>query len=134
MPSIDMDVNEKADDSSKVASSEFSDKEHEILNKQLQIPEVAVGYAALYRFASREETAILFFCSVLAAGAGVVMPLMTVCAEPTFSASSLNCETDWKDHFWTICGFILTLSFGRNHDLSLQSPDQRICGLLPLSR
>ena len=76
-----MDPNEKSDDGAKLASSGLTDEEHELLSKQLRIPDVSIGYRALYRYASKEEIFLICFCSLVAAGAGLAMPLMTVRAE-----------------------------------------------------
>ncbi|RMZ76427.1 hypothetical protein DV737_g4809, partial [Chaetothyriales sp. CBS 132003] len=73
-----MDSIEKAEDRPKSHSSDRDNEELEILDKQLRISDTAVGYTTLYRYATGRDQVIICLCSIVAAGSGVVMPLMTI--------------------------------------------------------
>jgi ATP-binding cassette subfamily B (MDR/TAP) protein 1 len=57
---------------------DLSDHEREIIEQQLRVPEVAVSYGTLYRYANGRDILLLSIGSICAIGAGVVTPLMTV--------------------------------------------------------
>jgi ATP-binding cassette, subfamily B (MDR/TAP), member 1 len=54
--------------------------EHErvILKRQVDVPEVKVGYFTLYRYATKMDVLILIIAGICAIGGGAAMPLMTV--------------------------------------------------------
>lgn len=56
----------------------FDDREREVIQSQLRMPEVNVGYRTLYRYASGRDILVMSVCSFCATVAGSVMPLMTV--------------------------------------------------------
>jgi hypothetical protein len=55
--------------------------EKEIVQKQIEVPEVAPGYWTLFRFAGPLEWAVFCWRCVCAVAAGAAMPLMTVRVE-----------------------------------------------------
>lgn len=56
--------------------------EHErsILRRQIDVPEVKIGYFSLYRYANKMDLTILLISSICTIAAGAAMPLMTVSA------------------------------------------------------
>jgi ATP-binding cassette subfamily B (MDR/TAP) protein 1 len=56
----------------------FDDREREVIQSQLRVPVVNVGYRTLYRYASGTDILVMSVCSFCAAVAGAVLPLMTV--------------------------------------------------------
>ncbi|KAF1811980.1 P-loop containing nucleoside triphosphate hydrolase protein [Eremomyces bilateralis CBS 781.70] len=54
------------------------DHERAILKRQLDTPDVQVGYTALYRYATRNDLIILVVSAIMAIGAGAALPLMTI--------------------------------------------------------
>ncbi|KAF3926092.1 hypothetical protein ABW20_dc0110077 [Dactylellina cionopaga] len=52
--------------------------EAEILKRQIEVPDNKIGYFALYRYATRADYIMLFFCHFASIAAGSVLPLMTV--------------------------------------------------------
>jgi ATP-binding cassette, subfamily B (MDR/TAP), member 1 len=56
----------------------LNEDEKAIIEDQLHIPEVKVGYFSLYRYANKKEIAIMLVSLIAAIVAGAVLPLMTV--------------------------------------------------------
>ena len=56
----------------------LNEDEKAIIEDQLHIPEVKVGYFSLYRYANKKEIAIMLVSLIAAIIAGAVLPLMTV--------------------------------------------------------
>lgn len=54
------------------------DHERAILKRQIDVPEVKIGYFSLYRYATKMDLTILVIASICAIAAGAAMPLMTV--------------------------------------------------------
>jgi ATP-binding cassette, subfamily B (MDR/TAP), member 1 len=54
------------------------DHEREILKRQVDEPEVKVGFFTLYRYTTRLDILILIVSSITTIAAGAAMPLMTV--------------------------------------------------------
>ena len=52
--------------------------EAEILKRQVVMPEVKAGVAALYRYSNRKDVAIIIISTIAAIASGAAMPLMTV--------------------------------------------------------
>ena len=50
----------------------------DILERQIALPEIQVSQRMLYRYATKNDIAILVISTVCAIAAGVTMPLMTV--------------------------------------------------------
>lgn len=53
-------------------------QEAAILKRQVETPDVKVGLATLYRYATRIDLILLFIGSVCSIASGVIMPLMTI--------------------------------------------------------
>ena len=72
-------ANEK-EESEKTRNSALllNEDEKAIIEDQLHIPEVKVGYFSLYRYANKKEIAIMLVSLIAAIVAGAVLPLMTV--------------------------------------------------------
>jgi hypothetical protein len=67
--------------------------EKAILHKQVDVPEVKVGYFSLYRYCTKWDWVIWgisCFCTIVA---GAAMPLMTVCIQPPIPISIEADET-----------------------------------------
>src|SRR5215469_12223111 len=62
------------------------DHEKEILKRQVDIPDVKVGYFTLYRYATKMDILIIIISTICTIAAGVGIPLMTVRLEITHSA------------------------------------------------
>jgi len=72
-------ANEKEESEKTRNSAQLLDEnEKAIIEDQLHIPEVKVGYFSLYRYANKKEIAIMLVSSIAAIAAGAVLPLMTV--------------------------------------------------------
>ncbi|XTI94332.1 leptomycin B resistance protein pmd1 [Cenococcum geophilum] len=56
----------------------LNEDEKAIIEDQLHIPEVKVGYLSLYRYANKKEIAIMLVSLMAAIVAGAVLPLMTL--------------------------------------------------------
>lgn len=56
----------------------LSEKEKEIINRELALPSVNVSYRMLFRYASRTDLIILLVSVAFSAASGAIMPLMTV--------------------------------------------------------
>ena len=69
---------EKGHDEKEDALRRFDDREREVIQSQLRMPVVNVGYRTLYRYASGTDILVISFCSFCATVAGAVLPLMTV--------------------------------------------------------
>lgn len=54
--------------------------EKDILKKQLDAPEVKIGFFGLYRYANRMDILILVISAICAIAAGAALPLFTVSA------------------------------------------------------
>ena len=65
------------------AWAHLPEHEKEIIKKQLVVPEVKVNYRTLYRYATRNDMIIVAVSIVMAIAGGAVMPLMTVCRQPS---------------------------------------------------
>ena len=61
------------------AFAHLPDDERDIVKKQLDIPPVKVKFTTLYRYATKNDLAILVISAICAIVGGAVMPLMTVC-------------------------------------------------------
>ena len=59
------------------------ENEREIVKRQLEIPDVAVSFRTLYRYATRNDMLIVWLSAVCAIAGGAVLPLMTVSLENT---------------------------------------------------
>lgn len=60
------------------AYAHLPDHEKEIVKRQLDVPAVKVGFATLYRYATRNDMIIIVISAICAIAGGAVMPLMTV--------------------------------------------------------
>jgi hypothetical protein len=54
------------------------DLEREVLEQQLKVSTVEVGYASLYRYATGKDIFVIIASSLSSIAAGAVLPLMTV--------------------------------------------------------
>ena len=61
-----------------VALEHLPPHEREIIKRQLDVPDVKVGYLTLFRYATGKDLFVLAAASLCAVAGGVVMPLMTV--------------------------------------------------------
>lgn len=59
--------------------SHLPQHEQDILRRQVEVPEVSVGYFTLFRYATFIDKCILFVSCICTVAAGAAMPLMTVC-------------------------------------------------------
>ena len=71
-------ANEKDSEKTRNSAQLLNEDEKAIIEDQLHIPEVKVGYFSLYRYANKKEIAIMLVSSIAAIAAGAVLPLMTV--------------------------------------------------------
>lgn len=60
------------------AYAHLPDHEKKIVKRQLDIPAVKVGFATLYRYATRNDIIIIVISAFCAIAGGAVLPLMTV--------------------------------------------------------
>ncbi|KAL8908502.1 MAG: hypothetical protein Q9171_005420 [Xanthocarpia ochracea] len=60
------------------AYAHLPSQEREIVKRQLDIPQVAVKFTTLYRYATRNDLIIIVISAIAAIAGGAVMPLMTV--------------------------------------------------------
>lgn len=58
----------------------LSEGEKEIINRQLEAPQLTIGYFALFRYAKMNEAIIMVIALAASIAAGATMPLMTVCS------------------------------------------------------
>jgi ATP-binding cassette, subfamily B (MDR/TAP), member 1 len=58
--------------------SHLPEHERVILKRQVDVPEVKIGYFTLYRYATKIDVLILIIAGISAIGGGAAMPLMTV--------------------------------------------------------
>ena len=65
------------------AFAHLPEHEQAILKKQVDIPDVAVSFKTLYRYATRWDMFLVGLACFCAIGGGAVMPLMTVREEKT---------------------------------------------------
>ncbi|KAF2264957.1 P-loop containing nucleoside triphosphate hydrolase protein [Lojkania enalia] len=67
-----------ASDEEKTAgpSASLSEEEQSIIDKQVNVPTLQVGYFSLFRYASRKDAVIMFISSIASVAAGAVFPLM----------------------------------------------------------
>lgn len=76
-------LNEKLDaqseEGAKTLISGLSDHDKQIIDTQIDAPKINVGYLALFRYANKKHTLIMFVSLIASIAAGAVMPLMTVC-------------------------------------------------------
>ncbi|KAL6705018.1 hypothetical protein ACN47E_007421 [Coniothyrium glycines] len=56
----------------------LSEEEQEIINRQTTAPFIAVGYFALFRYASTKDKLIMAVAFIASVGAGAIMPLMAL--------------------------------------------------------
>jgi ATP-binding cassette subfamily B (MDR/TAP) protein 1 len=68
----------KAKDDKIDPMANLPDHEREILERQLDIPPVKVGYFTLFRYATNVDLAILAVSAICSIAAGAVLPLMTI--------------------------------------------------------
>jgi len=73
---LDSNVKKKEDQEDPFAH--LPDHEREILKKQLDVPDLKVGYLTLYRYATRNDIIFLSVSALMGIAAGAAMPLMTV--------------------------------------------------------
>ena len=71
-------ANEKDSEKTRNSAQLLNEDEKAIIEDQLHIPEVKVGYFSLYRYANKKEIAIMLVSLIAAIIAGAVLPLMTV--------------------------------------------------------
>lgn len=71
-------ADEKESEKTRNSAQLLNEDEKAIIEDQLHIPEVKVGYFSLYRYANKKEIAIMLVSSIAAIAAGAVLPLMTV--------------------------------------------------------
>jgi ATP-binding cassette subfamily B (MDR/TAP) protein 1 len=57
------------------------EEERAVLKRQIDVPEVKVGYFSLYRYATKIDILILIISTICTIAAGAAMPLMTVSYE-----------------------------------------------------
>ena len=67
-----------AGDEPKPVVPSLSDEEQKIIDKQLHVPSLKVGYFSLFRYANRKEWLIMLVSFIASIVAGAVMPLMTL--------------------------------------------------------
>jgi ATP-binding cassette subfamily B (MDR/TAP) protein 1 len=77
-------VDEKHAEEAKAPMAGLSDREREIIERQIDAPKLTVGYFALFRYASKAELGIMVIAIIASIAAGAVMPLMTVCTDELF--------------------------------------------------
>ncbi|PSN71926.1 leptomycin B resistance protein pmd1 [Corynespora cassiicola Philippines] len=81
-PHTTMALNEKSisDDEAPPSSATqgLSEQEREIIDRQLNAPQLQVGYFALFRYASRKDVIIMIISTFASIAAGAAMPLMTL--------------------------------------------------------
>ncbi|OCK83169.1 P-loop containing nucleoside triphosphate hydrolase protein [Lepidopterella palustris CBS 459.81] len=82
-------------------SSQFLDPDEKaIVDLQLDVPKVKVGYFSLYRYANKKEIIIIVFSAIAAIVAGAVLPLMTlVFGNFAGSFSNFYSDTSALAHF-----------------------------------
>lgn len=87
--------------------------ERDIVHRQLNVPEVKVTYATLYRYASTQDLLITALSAVCSIAGGAMMPLMTVCCfgrtspYPRFRLSLLTRHPDHlRSAGWHISGLL----------------------------
>ncbi|KAK3062194.1 hypothetical protein LTS18_004627, partial [Coniosporium uncinatum] len=73
---LDSNVKKKEDQEDPFAH--LPDHEREILKKQLDVPDLKVGYLTLYRYATTYDIIFLSVSALMGIAAGAAMPLMTV--------------------------------------------------------
>lgn len=61
-----------------ISMAGLSEGEREIINRQLEAPELTIGYFALFRYANMNEAIIMVIALAASIAAGATMPLMTV--------------------------------------------------------
>lgn len=91
--------------------------EAQILKAQVTVPEVKAGFAALYRYASRNDLIIIAVSSVCAIAAGAALPLMTVIfgnLQGTFQNyfSGIGTYDDFVDEISHLVLFFVYLAIG----------------------
>ena len=71
----------------------LSDEEQKIIDEQIQVPNVKIGYFSLFRYSSRKDIAIILVSLLAAITAGACMPLMTL-VYGNFAGSFTSVTTD----------------------------------------
>ncbi|KAH7130253.1 P-loop containing nucleoside triphosphate hydrolase protein [Dendryphion nanum] len=61
-----------------VPTAGLTDEEKEIIERQLHVPTLKIGYFSLFRYANKKEWFIMFIAAIASIAAGAVMPLMTL--------------------------------------------------------
>jgi ATP-binding cassette subfamily B (MDR/TAP) protein 1 len=73
-----MDEKHVSEQETKSANASLSDEEKSIIDKQLHVPTLKVGYFSLFRYARRKDWIIMAVAVVASIAAGAVLPLMTL--------------------------------------------------------
>jgi len=73
---LDSNVKKKEDQEDPFAH--LPEHERDILKKQLDVPDLKIGYLTLYRYATRWDIILLAVSAITGIAAGAAMPLMTV--------------------------------------------------------
>lgn len=59
-------------------TASLSEKEKDLIDRQLTAPNLTVGYFSLFRYATAKDKAIMVVALIASIAAGAVLPLMTV--------------------------------------------------------
>jgi hypothetical protein len=110
---------EKSYDEKEDPLHRFDDREREVIQSQLRMPVVNVGYRTLYRYASGTDILVMSFCSFCAAVAGAVLPLMTVRYQ-AFQFPCFHTDLLGLDCLWTLCRPVYELPVGHHHAVEIQ--------------
>ncbi|KAH8815620.1 leptomycin B resistance protein pmd1 [Xylogone sp. PMI_703] len=75
---LDQYQDTSVDEEKKQTLPTLTNHERSVIEKQLNVSEVKLGYFDLYRYAARKDLAIIITSVIFSAAAGAVLPLMTV--------------------------------------------------------
>jgi hypothetical protein len=56
----------------------LTEQEQLILKRQIEVPDVKIGFTAFFRYATRKDLAIFFISGLCAIAGGAILPLMSV--------------------------------------------------------
>jgi hypothetical protein len=94
----------------------LNEGEREIINRQLEAPELTIGYFALFRYANMNEGIIMVIALAASIAAGATMPLMTVRLLKLVSLS----EKEVLEAFYSAeIGYMFTKPFKKEITLQL---------------